>query len=115
MPAYGELEGAWTKYNNSYKPYEGYLREIAGEDIEAHHFHIHQYGTHTELTFHILLRGDLILRKAHKLTDDIEQAILEQMNIEETIHVEPAEVQHEMTSIFVKSYWWLQVYLLSNL
>lgn len=36
MPKYGDLEGAWTKYNDRYKPYEGYLREMAGEDIGAY-------------------------------------------------------------------------------
>lgn len=36
MPKYGELEGAWTKYNDAYKPYEGYQREMAGEDIGAY-------------------------------------------------------------------------------
>ncbi|MEM1320543.1 MAG: GH92 family glycosyl hydrolase [Bacteroidota bacterium] len=36
MPKYGELEGAWTKYNDQYKPYEGYLREMVGEDIGAY-------------------------------------------------------------------------------
>ena len=36
MPKYGELEGAWTKYNDAYKPYEGYRHEMAGEDIGAY-------------------------------------------------------------------------------
>ncbi|HMQ47229.1 MAG TPA: GH92 family glycosyl hydrolase [Saprospiraceae bacterium] len=35
MPKYGDVEGAWTKYNDKYKPYEGYTRELAGEDIGA--------------------------------------------------------------------------------
>jgi cation diffusion facilitator family transporter len=65
--------------------------QIAGKDIEAHHFHMHQYGSHTELTFHILLKGELILQEAHKLADEIERELLEQMDIEATIHVEPLE------------------------
>lgn len=35
MPKYGDLEGAWTQYNDAYKPYENYTRELAGEDIGA--------------------------------------------------------------------------------
>jgi len=35
MPKYGKLEGAWTKYDNTYKPYHNYRRELAGEDIGA--------------------------------------------------------------------------------
>jgi cation diffusion facilitator family transporter len=65
--------------------------KIAGNDIEAHHFHIHQYGSHTELTFHILLPARTVLDDAHKLTDNIEQTILKELNIEATIHVEPLE------------------------
>jgi cation diffusion facilitator family transporter len=65
--------------------------EIAQQDLEAHHFHIHQYGSHTELTFHVLLKGDTVLHEAHQLADKIEQEILDQMNIEATIHVEPVE------------------------
>ncbi|MEM6380368.1 MAG: GH92 family glycosyl hydrolase, partial [Bacteroidota bacterium] len=36
MPKYGDLEGAWTKYNDAFKPYEGYTREIAGENLGAY-------------------------------------------------------------------------------
>lgn len=64
---------------------------IAGRDIEAHHFHIHQYGAHTELTFHILIEGDLSLQKAHDLADRIEKEISVSLDIEATIHVEPLE------------------------
>ena len=62
---------------------------IGGTNIKPHHFHVHQYGYHTELTFHIVMDGDLSLTLAHNLADKIEQQILEEMNIESTIHVEP--------------------------
>lgn len=65
---------------------------IAGEDVEAHHFHLHQYGAHTELTFHILVPGNQSLTEAHALTDRIEKALEENMDIQATIHVEPTEI-----------------------
>lgn len=71
---------------------------IAGRNIEAHHFHIHQYGSHSELTFHILLDGDQVLRQAHALADKIEKEIFDKMGIEATIHVEPLEDHRRIDS-----------------
>ena len=62
---------------------------IGGTKIKPHHFHVHQYGYHTELTFHIVMDGDLTLKEAHNLADEIEQKIHEELKIESTIHVEP--------------------------
>ena len=36
MPKFKGVEGDWTKYNDKYKPYNGYLREMVGEDIGAY-------------------------------------------------------------------------------
>lgn len=63
--------------------------ECCGRDIETHHFHIHEYGHHTELTFHVRLNGDMPLREAHAYTRKIEKEIFEQLKIYTTIHVEP--------------------------
>jgi len=62
---------------------------IAGEDISPHHFHIHQYGLHTELTFHIALQGNPLLSDAHDLADKIEKEINKVLAMETTIHIEP--------------------------
>lgn len=35
MPQYKAVEADWVAYNNTYKPYEGYRHEIAGDDIGA--------------------------------------------------------------------------------
>lgn len=58
-------------------------------NVEAHHFHIHNYGNHKELSFHIVLDGKMNLQTAHKLVDKIEQNIREELSIEATIHTEP--------------------------
>ena len=60
-----------------------------GFDAELHHLHIHNYGNHSELTFHIKLDPKLTLVEAHNIADDIEELIKQQMNFIATIHIEP--------------------------
>lgn len=60
-----------------------------GMDSETHHLHIHNYGSHTELTFHIRLNSKLSLDEAHAYTQTIEMEIYQQLCINATIHVEP--------------------------
>jgi len=69
--------------------------QIAGFAIKAHHFHIHQYGDHTELTFHIVFPPDYTLKVAHHLTNQIEESIRKEYNIEATIHMEPEGKQKD--------------------
>lgn len=58
-------------------------------DVCPHHFHMHKYGEHVELTFHILLEPNLSLEQAHDKANLIEKAIRDKMGIEATIHMEP--------------------------
>ncbi len=64
-------------------------RETSGMETYLHHFHLHRYGNHIELTMHLKLPGETTLDKAHRIADEIEQAIGEKLNIETTIHMEP--------------------------
>lgn len=66
------------------------LNEIAPEISEAHHFHIHRYGDHEEVTMHLKMPGEYSLREAHALATKVESKIRERFNIEPTIHFEPA-------------------------
>jgi cation diffusion facilitator family transporter len=54
----------------------------------VHHFHMHRYGNHIELTFHIRLPKEISLEEAHEITKKIEDALMKE-NIDATIHVEP--------------------------
>ncbi|MCC5931088.1 MAG: cation transporter [Cyclobacteriaceae bacterium] len=63
--------------------------KVSGTNIEPHHFHIHRYGMHTELTFHVRLDGDMSLSDAHELCKDIENKVREKLNVEATIHFDP--------------------------
>lgn len=64
-------------------------KKHGGEKIDVHHFHIHDYGNHTELTFHIHLDGTIPLDKAHAVSKQIEFELLKEMGIAATIHMEP--------------------------
>jgi len=61
----------------------------AGKDVMMHHIHMHYYGQHRELTFHIKLPRNMSLQEAHDIANDIEEKVRQEMNIEATIHMEP--------------------------
>ncbi|MCW3785164.1 cation diffusion facilitator family transporter [Plebeiibacterium sediminum] len=57
-------------------------------DLDPHHFLIHQYGNHSELTFHISLPGNMSLTEAHQIATKYENAIMEIHSIGVTIHID---------------------------
>jgi len=75
------------KIKNSIKQYDL-------ENIQLHHFHIHNYVGHQELTFHIKLRNDLSIEEGHRIATEIENTIEEKFGIVSTIHVEPMTFNH---------------------
>ena len=66
-------------------------KEITDYDLHPHHFHAHQYGSHTELTFHITLPYNMTLKKAHDIASKYEDLIQKKYGMETTIHIEPAK------------------------
>lgn len=75
------------KIKNSIKP-------LHNGDLQLHHFHIHNYVAHQELTFHIKLDNNLSIESGHKIATDIENIIHEQFEIIATLHVEPLNFKH---------------------
>lgn len=73
----------------------GELRDLVDRavdiDVDLHHLHLHQYGQHKELTFHISLPGNLRLAQAHEIAHTLETEILKAFGLETTIHVDPLE------------------------
>ncbi len=63
--------------------------KICGPGGMPHHFHIHDYVTHKELTFHLKLDPSMNIDEAHILVSEIEMKIREELEIEATIHIEP--------------------------
>lgn len=65
-------------------------------DVKPHHYHIHNYVAHQELTFHIKLDNNLSLMEAHKVATDIEDKIHKLYGIIATIHIEPINYKHRL-------------------
>lgn len=73
------------------KQIESIIKENFKCVSDVHHFHIHRYGEHVELTFHVMLPSDMKLKEVHNVVADIEDRLRKEMNIESTIHVDPSE------------------------
>jgi len=79
------------------KPDKKLLQKINGvlatikPDVSPHHFHLHRYGDHIELTFHLTMAPELTLKQAHDQANSIEQDLRDKLGIEATIHMEPHE------------------------
>lgn len=71
------------------------IKVLYRQDLHAHHFHIHNYVTHKELTFHIKLEKDIPLKQAHRVATHIEETVFEELGVRATIHVEPIDVKHK--------------------
>lgn len=63
--------------------------DFLGYDANVHHIHIHRYGEHSEVTFHIVLPGEFTLDDAHEVVDPLEKEIRKTMFMEATIHIDP--------------------------
>jgi cation diffusion facilitator family transporter len=57
--------------------------------LHLHHIHLHNYGRHKEITFHIQLPSDLTLDRAHHIAHTIEMELQKKLNLFATIHTEP--------------------------
>lgn len=69
-------------------------KEYSGS-IQPHHFHIHNYVSHQELTFHIKLENSITIMSGHKIATDIENKVFELFGIIATVHIEPEDYVHE--------------------
>jgi cation diffusion facilitator family transporter len=64
-------------------------KSVYHKDMQFHHFHVHNYVLHKELTFHIRLDSLMSIEEAHEITVEMEKRIEEKFGIISTIHVEP--------------------------
>jgi len=65
------------------------IAQIYPQNLELHHFHIHNYGMHKELTFHIRMDGEKNIKTGHETASKIEDMIEKKFAVSTTIHVEP--------------------------
>lgn len=63
-------------------------KEIYNGELYLHHFHMHRYGNHTEVTFHIRLPGSYNLRDANHITSEFRNRIKNELNIYSTIYID---------------------------
>jgi cation diffusion facilitator family transporter len=77
------------------KEIKAYIKSIYHDDLYPHHFHIHNYISSKELTFHIKLRNNTSVEEGHAIATAIEDLIEEKLSIKSTIHLEPIEFPHE--------------------
>lgn len=64
-------------------------KQKVGFNVLIHHIHMHRYGDHIEVTFHIKLPKDMPLKEAHAINTQIERTLKTELNIYATIHSEP--------------------------
>jgi cation diffusion facilitator family transporter len=67
------------------------VKNVYTYDMRLHHFHIHNYVLHKELTLHIRLDKNMTIEQGHNVATDIEYIIKEQHGIIATVHIEPLE------------------------
>ena len=67
------------------------IKSIYNDDLHIHHFHVHNYISHKEITFHIRLNKELSIGSGHNIATKIEEIITEKYKMTATIHVEPLE------------------------
>lgn len=98
--AYGILKEAVNKILGE-EPGDELIEEIRklisslyDYDVFPHHFHLHDYISSKELTFHIKIRNDLTVEEGHAIATAIEELIDERLSIKSTIHLEPIEDAH---------------------
>jgi cation diffusion facilitator family transporter len=65
------------------------VNKIYYNDFKFHHFHLHNYISHKELTLHIKLDKNMTIEKGHSIATVIEDMIKEKFDMVATIHVEP--------------------------
>jgi cation diffusion facilitator family transporter len=66
------------------------VRDTASQVQNVHHVHMHRYGDHIEVTFHIKLRPETGLEEAHRISRELENKIKSDLNMAATIHIEPS-------------------------
>ncbi len=70
-------------------------KDITDINVYPHHFLVHQYGNHTEMTFHIRLPAYFSLHEAHEIGTAYEQLIREKTKIWATVHIDSMEESTE--------------------
>jgi cation diffusion facilitator family transporter len=63
-------------------------KQVHQEGLRMHHFNIHNYGLHKEMTLHIVLPGKMTINEASHITRRLFSEIKLKKNILATIHID---------------------------
>lgn len=66
------------------------IQSVCPELESVHHLHIHDYGSHMEITAHIRLSPKMNVEKAHHIATKAEAVLKKHFKAEITIHIEPS-------------------------
>ena len=72
-----------------------HIRSLFTYELYPHHFHIHNYISSKELTFHIKIDNHLSVEAGHGIATAIEDLLDEKMSLSTTIHIEPIHYKHQ--------------------
>lgn len=70
------------------------VKSLHKDELQLHHFHIHNYVNHQELTFHAKFDNNMSIETGHKIATEVENKIFEQFGIIATVHIEPLDFSH---------------------
>ena len=65
------------------------VTKLYDNDFKLHHFHLHNYISQKEITFHLRIDENATIKYGHDIASAIESMIKEKFNMEATIHIEP--------------------------
>jgi len=71
------------------------IRSLYDFDLQPHHFHIHNYISSKELTFHIKIDNSISVEEGHAIATAIEELLDERLALKSTIHMEPIDDVHK--------------------
>jgi len=73
---------------------ENLVKSNCSKNVYPHHYHIHNYVSNQELTFHIKVDNKMDVLSAHNIVTNIEKIIERELHIIATIHIEPKGFEH---------------------
>jgi cation diffusion facilitator family transporter len=68
------------------------VNTLLQRNVYIHHFHLHKYGSHQELSCHIKLPAKMSLDEVHYICTQIEEMIKLRFEMIATIHPEPLDI-----------------------
>jgi len=71
------------------------IATLYADDLHPHHFHIHNYISSMELTFHIKIDNHHSVEAGHAIATSIEELLQEKLSLTTTIHIEPIHYKHQ--------------------